>query len=401
MNYYEVIMFNMSSYSEWQNGVVNRNYHIFNYLLQDKKIKRIIAVDFLPFTVKRAIRNYWENIIKAAKGKVVYMDLTTKCVRIIDKNDTELYIFSTIDSIFSCSTVVKKLNKILKIINNQSTANSRRITTKLIYSCFPMFIDYFFGVKTDLTVFDAVDNWIEHPSFIKYQNVLKKNYKIISEKSDLIFTVSKNLKKFFQKLGRNKNLYWIPNGVDVNHFVPGLNFKADIAKNVLKPIIGYLGTIQNRFDVELLGYLAKNNPKKSFVLVGPIWQSKLRKIFKKHKNIYLTGRVSYFQAPDYVNCFDVAIIPHKLNKFTKSTYSLKLLEYLSCGKPVVATPNLDTEKFRDVIYRASNYEDFNKKINLAIKENGPLLAKQRVEMAKKEAWKTKIDEMMERVDNFN
>jgi len=107
---YEVIMFNMSSYSEWQHGVVNRNYHIFNYLLKNKDVKRVIAVDFLPFTFKRAIRNYWENIIKGSKGEVVYRDLTTRCVR-INRDETELYIFSTIDSIFSRKLVIKKINK--------------------------------------------------------------------------------------------------------------------------------------------------------------------------------------------------------------------------------------------------------------------------------------------------
>jgi len=63
----EIIMFNMSSYSEWQEGVVNRNFHIFNYFIENQDIKRVIAVDFLPFTFKRAIRNYRDNIIRKSK----------------------------------------------------------------------------------------------------------------------------------------------------------------------------------------------------------------------------------------------------------------------------------------------------------------------------------------------
>ena len=275
-----------------------------------------------------------------------------------------------------------------------------------------MFVDYFSGLKADLTIFDAIDNWVEHSSFAKYQNLLEKNYKIISQKSDLIFTVSEDLKEFFQERGRTKDVYWIPNGVDINHFVPPATTTStttrsdlvvgvgnDVFGKIARPIIGYLGTIQHRFDVELLGYLAKNNPKKSFVLAGPIWQPEVKKILKKYKNIYLTGRVPYSQAPNYINCFDVSIIPHKLDKFVKSTYSLKLLEYLSCGKPVVTTPTPDTEKFRDVIYRASNYEDFDQKINLALKEDSPSLIEQRIERVKKETWGIKIGEMMEEVLN--
>jgi len=389
---YEIIMFNMSSYSEWQHGVVNRNYHILNYFLQDKDVKRVIAVDFLPFTFKRVIRNYWENIIQGSKGKVVYRDLTTRCVR-IDREGTELYIFSTIDSIFSHKRVIKKLNKVF-----EKSVQAYRI----IYSCFPMFVDYFSNIKVDLTIFDAIDNWVEHPSFKKHQNVLRKNYKIICEKSDLIFTVSEGLKDFFKDQERIKDVHWIPNGVDVNHFAPtttGSDHVVSGVSDVLRPVIGYLGTIQHRFDVELLEYLAKNNPKKSFVLAGPIWKLDVRKRLEKYKNIYLTGRIPYSQAPDYVNSFDVAIIPHKIDKFIESTYSLKLLEYLSCGRPVVTTPTPDTEKFKDVIYRAGDYEDFNQKINLALREDDSLLREKRTERVKRESWEIKLGEMMEKILN--
>ncbi len=385
---YEVIMFNMSSYSEWQHGVVNRNYHIFNYLLKNKDVKRVIAVDFLPFTFKRAIRNYWENIIKGSKGEVVYRDLTTRCVR-INRDETEFYIFSTIDSILSRKLVIKKLNRIFK--------KNIKIP-RIVYSCFPMFVDYFSNIKADLTVFDTIDNWIEHPSFKKYQEILKKNYKIITEKSDLIFTVSEGLKDFFKEQGRTKNVHWIPNGVDVNYFTPvttaGSALVIDLIDNVSKPIIGYFGTIQHRFDVKLLEYLAENNPKKSFVLAGPIWKLEMKEKLEKHKNIYLTGRIPYSQAPDYINSFDVAIIPHRIDEFIKSTYSLKLLEYLSCGRPVVTTPTPETEEFKDVIYRAADYEDFDKKINLALKEDSLLLREKRIERIQGESWNTKIGEMM-------
>ena len=61
-----VVMFNMSSYVEWEKqGIVNRNYHIFHKLLNSEHVKRVIAVDFLPFSFKRALRNYIENIIFA------------------------------------------------------------------------------------------------------------------------------------------------------------------------------------------------------------------------------------------------------------------------------------------------------------------------------------------------
>ena len=410
---FELVMFNMSSYVEWEKqGIVNRNYHIFNNLLKNKQVKRIIAVDFLPFTFKRALRNYWENIIKKSKvksqkSKVIYRDLTTKCLK-IDGYPAELYIFSSIDSIFSHKLVIKKLNKVLKKITQTSKHPSAQLP-RIIYSCFPVFTEYFSGIKSDLTIFDAVDNWIEHPSFSKFKQLLKNNYQIISKRSDLIFTVAEPLLDFFKKLGRKKDVYWIPNGVDINHFFKTQPSNiSDPLVGVPRPVIGYVGTIQHRLDLDLLEYLAKKNKDKSFVLIGPLWPVYLRKLrlpaieikrLKKYKNIYLLGRKPYQITPDYIKNFDVAIAPHRLDEFIKYTYSLKVLDYLACGRPVVSTPASGVERFSHLVYIAEDYADFNKKIDLALKSDTIELQQKRIERAKQEDWSFKVEKMIRIIKN--
>lgn len=389
----EIIMFNMSSYSEWEKGVVNRNYHIFKNLLNNKEVKRIIAVDFLPFSLKRAVRNFLENILRGPKGKIIYRDLTTKCTQINDK----LFVFSTIDSYFSPQKIIEKLKLVLEKIYQVEHRASR-----IIWSYFPMFVDYFGQLNEDLTVFDAVDNWIEHPSYVKYKECLRKNYQVIAQKSDLIFTVSEALVDFFKKIGREKDVYWIPNAVDVEHFQQMTKIPKEM-KRIPHPIIGYIGIIQNRIDIDLLEYLVQKNPDKSLVLVGPIWPEFLKRIrrpaveirrFKKYKNIYFLGRKSYQDSPNYIHQFDVAIIPHKLDEFIKYTFSLKLLEYLACGKPIVTTPASGVEKFSHLIYIAQNYRDFNEKIQKALAEDRPELVHLRIEAVRENSWQSRIEQMM-------
>jgi len=412
----EIVMFNMSSFSEWQKGVVNRNFHIFHGLAQRPEVKRIIAVDFLPFTFRRALRNFWENFIiplnKLSKGKIVYRDLTTKCVKISGFGTAEIYIFSTIDSFFSHQRVVNKLNKILEKINrvteqpsNPAGGDARqgRRATRIVWSYFPMFIEYFGRITADLTVFDAVDNWIEHPSYVRYKNLLENNYKIIAQKSDIIFTVAESLVDFFKSLGREKDTYWVANGVEPEHFAetPPLP-KNDPILGIPRPIVGYIGTIQNRIDINLLEYLAQKNPNKSFVLIGPLWPVFLRKLrrpaieikkLKKYKNIYLLGRRPYASTPAYIKTFDVAIIPHKLDKFIKYTYSLKVLEYLACGVPIVTTPPSGVERFSHLIHIAQDYQDFSHKIDLALTNDTIELKRKRIEQVKEEDWRLKIEEI--------
>ncbi len=392
----EIVMFNMSSYVEWQKGIPNRNSNVFYKLLKNPAVGRIVAVDFLPFSFKRVLRNYYQNIINGPKGKVIYRDLTTRCVKIPETGTTDLFVFSTIDSFFSHQKVVDKLNQVLEKVNVPEK-------TRVLWSYFPMFVDYFNKIKADLKVFDTVDNWIAHPSFIKHKERLKNNYQIIAQKSDLIFTVSKNLIDFFHELGRDEDVFWIPNGVDVKHFSKSKLQTPKDLKKIPHPIIGYVGVIQQRADLDLLEYLAEKNPDKSFVLIGPLWPVYFRKLrqpaieikkLKKYKNIYLLGRKPYQISPAYIKSFDVAICPHRLDTFIKYTNSLKVLEYLACGRPVVTTPPSGVERFSHLVYIAQDYQDFNKKLDQAIKDDRPELREKRMEKMKEQDWGLRIKRMI-------
>ena len=56
--------------------------------------------------------------------------------------------------------------------------------------------------------------------------------------------------------------------------------------------------------------------------------------------------------------FDVCIIPFKRNAITDAVDPVKLYEYLSVGKPVVATTLKEIEIYRDVITLADGVAEF-------------------------------------------
>jgi len=382
-------MFNMSSYAEWQGGVVNRNYQILQSLLKSSEVNRLVAVDFLPFSFKRMVRHWLENIFCKPKYKIIYQDLTTRAQWINEK----LIVFSTIDSFLAPKKVVPKLNLILNKLGRQNSIKSKRV----VISYFPMFTDYFGQLNQDLNVFEAVDNWLEHPSYRHYKKRLENNYQLIAQKSDLVFTVAEPLVGFFKSLGREKDIYWIPNGVDAEHWQKFDNQVPNDLAKIPHPIIGYLGIIQDRIDTNLLEYLAEKNTDKSLVLVGPTWpeflkkwrESKEIKKLRRYKNVYFLGRKSYQDAPKYIHQFDVAIIPHKVDKFIQFTHSMKMFDYLACGKPIVTTPASGVEKFSHLLYIAQNYLDFNNKIQKALQEDNSRLKELRIQAARENSWQSR------------
>jgi len=393
----EIVMFNMSCFSEWQKGISNRNYQVFKKLSKHPKVKRIILVDFLPFTFKRGVRNWLEDILyspvsnKGKKIETVYKSPVSQMVK-MGGFESEVYVFSTILSLISDKLVSKKLDKLL---NKISCKDDKEDVKRVIWSYFPMTVDYFKNMKADLTVFDAVDNWIYHESFTNFRDSLKSNYKIIAKKSDLIFTVAKPLVGFFKELGRETQVYWISNGVDIDHFEKAKKIDSkDLPKGIKSPIIGYIGTIQDRFRVDLLEYIAKKNPDKSFLLVGPIWPGINFKKLENLPNIFITGRVQYKKAPSFLKCSDVGIIPHKTNRFITYTNSLKALEYLACGKPVVTTPGSGVERFSDLLEIANKKEAFNEAIEKSLKNNDKEKIEKRKKRLKQYDWKFKVDKMV-------
>jgi glycosyltransferase involved in cell wall biosynthesis len=390
----------MSEFREWKSGIVNRNYHILHNLLEKDQINKIFAVDFLPYTKKRALKILMRSILKSPGGKRIHFDLTSRLTKISDK----LYVYSTIDSIFSEQKVYKKINKLINkydLFNNLTVKQSNNL---LVWSYFPMFSGYFNYFKNSkinsqkfekefecVSVFDTVDNWMEHPNFTNYKDRIKNNYEIISKESDYIFTVSKDLLNIFPNA---KNKEWIPNGVDLEHF----NKKSD--KTIIHaghPIIGYVGTIEKRLDFELIKYLSLKNPEKSIVLIGPVWKNAQVDELKSQNNIHFLGRKSYSELPYYINEFDVCIIPHKIDKFTKSMNPLKLYEYLACGKPIVTTKVSGIEKFQELIYTAKTKEEFNEKISQALSENSKEKIESRKNAVQDENWKNRVNQMLETI----
>ena len=51
----DIVMLNKSTFQEWENGIVNRNFHILKHLLKRPEVGRIMAVDYLPYSLKKGL----------------------------------------------------------------------------------------------------------------------------------------------------------------------------------------------------------------------------------------------------------------------------------------------------------------------------------------------------------
>jgi hypothetical protein len=148
----------------------------------------------------------------------------------------------------------------------------------------------------------------------------------------------------------NKHTFLVPWGCNTNLFK---NHKSHIPlelKQIKKPIIGMVGSINYRIDLKLLYRLALANPKWNFVLAGPLVdrnsvQNKLLKFdyhwgkLIKLDNIYYLGSKEKQNVPSIISAFDVCFIPYDINQeYNRGSHPMKFYEYLAMGKTMVATP---------------------------------------------------------------
>lgn len=397
-----IIMFNMSTWHDWQNGVTNRNRHLLETFAEDDLVNQIIAVDFLPFNWKLKLKYWWRNIfLNHDPNQIIYGDGNSLCHQVKSK----IFIYSTANT--DTGRLKYEINKIIAKLKWEDFA---------IYSCNPFVgnAKKLFSENNHRFVFDAIDDWATHDSYDKYVQDLFFAYDEIRESADLIFIVSQGLKKLFS---RHNHVYFLPNGVDLDFFtkkeyqeITELNLEQKLnllsinKKKYLTPqiksIVGYVGVLESRLDVNLLETAINNHPDKLFIFGGETWPKFLRKLrpsspivakLSRHKNVYFNHKyIPYAEAAKWFYAFDVCLIPNKINQFTESMNPMKLYNYLACGKPVVTTRVAGVEDFKSVIYTAEDEKDFSRLIDKAIKEDSGELQKKRVEIVKDYSWQSRV-----------
>ncbi len=135
------------------------------------------------------------------------------------------------------------------------------------------------------------------------------------------------------------------------------------------PILGYVGNLSVRIDIDLLEHLAASRPGWNIVLIGSVHLSKeiLRRL-NVFENVHFLGVKKYTDARRYIENFDVGIIPHLDNEMTRSMSPLKLYVYCSLNVPVVTTKIANLAELRDLVYVAQDKNDFVEKVELALKD---------------------------------
>ncbi|MEK7832269.1 MAG: glycosyltransferase, partial [Acidobacteriota bacterium] len=228
-------------------------------------------------------------------------------------------------------------------------------------------------------VYDCMDEWENFPG-IKPAS-LEAETRLVEDCDLLVVTAQRLVEKWSSKSGPT---VLARNAADYD-FYASRCLPNSLLPDVQHPVIGYFGAIADWFDVDLLAEAAERRPDYTFVLLGGVFDVDVSRL-QSLPNVRLLGQQPYETMPQYLYHFDVCTIPFKINPITEATDPVKLYEYLSGGKPVVATKMAELEHYSDYVYLAENAGDFIAKLDAALAENDPQFPEKRRALARQHTW---------------
>jgi glycosyltransferase involved in cell wall biosynthesis len=247
-------------------------------------------------------------------------------------------------------------------------------------------------------IYDCMDKWAAFPGFGDFN---RRQETALWKDADLLVVTAQSLGENARKAGVTPVV--IPNAVDYS-FVSKPR-AGNMLQEYKRPIIGYIGAIAEWFDYKLFHTVARLCPSYSFILIGGyglenhVFGDQVRRL-RSLPNVHLLGHKDYTEIPDYLAAFDVCIIPFVINEVTTATDPVKIYEYFSQGKPVVATPLPELQRCGSLVALAATAEEFASKLDEALANREAVATERRIRFAQENTWRRRYEAFAERIREY-
>ena len=230
---------------------------------------------------------------------------------------------------------------------------------------------------------------------------------MISGKTVCFAVTNKLSEDLFHKFGKVKNLKKIDtlhDGVDL------IKFKNNKIIENSTPLLTYCGSLSKSKGIDLIINSAKYIKNVEFLIIGGLKADvdHYKKIANDNgvKNINFIGQVNYSDVPNLLNKSDILLLPSSAKNIKSRNYTsaMKLFEYMSIGKPIIASniPS-NTEILENnlncLLFEPDNPKSMVEKINTLIndKELNKKITKNSSKLAIKYSWTERSKKMIKRI----
>ncbi len=294
------------------------------------------------------------------------------------------------------SRVARLMNEQIVRATVGTLRRSRGMKDFQLWAFLPTAAPYVGKLGESVSVYYCTDEW-SHFSSVDSAKIVAME-KDLCSRADLVLTTSEPLLE--RKRVYNPETHLASHGVDQGHFARALSPDTLIPDEIArlpKPVLGFIGLIEDWIDLDIISHLAERRPDWSIVLIGKAMVDLSR--LARYKNVTLLGRKPYAALPEYCKGFDVSLIPFALNELTRNVNPIKLREYFSAGLPCVSTDMPAVRSYADhpgpglerSCYVAHSKEEFFDSVERALAQDSPAARATRSAAMKNETWEKKVE----------
>jgi len=169
-----------------------------------------------------------------------------------------------------------------------------------------------------------------------------------------------------------------------------------------RPVAGYVGALNERFDFAYLHEIATRLPEVTFILGGEppesgvvsmeSWRAYER--CRSRANIHFIGRVERADLRALLQSFDVLLMIYARTDFNTSCSPAKFWEYLGTSLPIVANDAVPELRIHgDLLYLSQSPEEFSRNILTAL-TSGMRGAERRLALAWDHTWDRQAERLL-------
>lgn len=262
------------------------------------------------------------------------------------KNNT---FFKLPDRIISRSSLFYFLNYL--IVNFQLILKMLIFKPDIIWLTHPVFSGVLrWKSKNTKIIYDCMD---DHQLFWGKRNgkMVIDERRLIAD-ADIVFFSSETLLRRKIIKSEAEKSFVVNNGC-ASYFLNLLSSRVESGENSPNRfVIGYFGAIAEWFDWESILLILNNFDNVYFKLAGPCE----KKIFESERIEYC-GILKHEKLEGFASGCDALIMPFKVNELIEAVDPVKLYEYISFLKPILAPKYSETERFSKFVSLYHNNDE--------------------------------------------
>jgi teichuronic acid biosynthesis glycosyltransferase TuaH len=209
----------------------------------------------------------------------------------------------------------------------------------------------------DRVTFFCRDDWLSATTHEFLWPAFDDAYRRIAASGRTVVAVSQQI---IDRIGPQGPGHVLPNGVEPAEWEASQPAEPDWLSEIPHPRAIYVGTLDQRLDVEGLVEVARKRPELQVVLLGPVGDHDRLDLIKGVLNIHTHPHVGRAELVASLRNADICLLAHRRTPLTEAMSPLKVYEYLAAGCPVIATDLAPVRSISDRVLLCPAVADFDR-----------------------------------------